>query len=141
LRRGVSATSFYDLSQDDQIERLRGVAFAALASYAVRDVQIEPIGYSNNLFFRVDTADARYALRVCRDRFGVADLQRDTEWLAALDRDTGLAVATPHPADDGSLYVEASAPGVSDPRYCVLFRWVDGRHLSGTHTETPAQSW
>ena len=96
-------TSFYDLSQADQTERLRAVASVALEAYSLPDAQLEAIAYSNNLFFRVDAGEARYALRVCRDKFDLRGLRRETEWLGALSRDTNLAVATPLAAGDGSL--------------------------------------
>ena len=122
--------AFYDLPRDEQIDRLRDVAIVALRSYPVSNVQLHAIGYSNNLFFRAETGEGRYALRVCREHFSGEDLRRETQWLAALGRDTDLHVATPLPADDGSLYVEASTPLVRDGRRCVLFRWLDGGHLS-----------
>ncbi|MAF09150.1 hypothetical protein CMK11_01765 [Candidatus Poribacteria bacterium] len=122
--------SFHDLSQDDQVERLRDVAVAALDAYSLTGARLEFVEYSNNLFFRVDAQEGRYALRVCRAGFDLGDLRRETHWLAALGSDTDLAVAAVLAADDGSLYVEAGAPGVPEPRYCVLFRWLEGRHLS-----------
>ena len=118
-------TSFYDLSVADQSERLRAVAVVALEAYSLTDAQLEPIEYSSNLFFRVDAGESRYAFRVCHDTFDLNDLRCETEWFAALSRDTDLAVATPVPADDGTLYVQAVPAGVPEPRYCVLFRWLE----------------
>ena len=58
--------AFYDLPRDEQIDRLRDVAIVALRSYPVSNVQLHAIGYSNNLFFRAETGEGRYALRVAR---------------------------------------------------------------------------
>jgi Ser/Thr protein kinase RdoA (MazF antagonist) len=50
-------------------------------------------------------------------------------WLAALNRDTGLAVPQPVPAKNGALLTHAAVAGVPEPRVCVLFRWLPGRFL------------
>ena len=50
-------------------------------------------------------------------------------WIAAVRRDTGLAVPEPVPAADGSPLTLVEMDGVPGPRVCVVFRWQPGRFL------------
>jgi Ser/Thr protein kinase RdoA (MazF antagonist) len=61
-------------------------------------------------------------------------VRSEMAWLAALRRDTALGVPEPVPARDGSLVVVAAIEGVPEPRFCALFRWLEGRFLNATLT-------
>jgi Ser/Thr protein kinase RdoA (MazF antagonist) len=51
--------------------------------------------------------------------------------LRALRQRCGLAVPEPVPTGRGELLVEASCPGIPQPRNCSLLRWIRGRRLGG----------
>jgi Ser/Thr protein kinase RdoA (MazF antagonist) len=48
-------------------------------------------------------------------------------WLAALRRDTALAVPEPVPANNRAVLVRATASSIPEERHVVPFRWLDGR--------------
>jgi Ser/Thr protein kinase RdoA (MazF antagonist) len=54
-------------------------------------------------------------------------LRAQLSWLRALGRETDLRVPEPVPADDGSLVVRVPYGAASEPRHCVLLRWLPGR--------------
>jgi Ser/Thr protein kinase RdoA (MazF antagonist) len=92
--------------------------------------------HEHNTTFRVDprpsdeAAKRRYVLRI--NRPGVHTTQTiaaEMAWLRALRTETGLSVPDPVPSSDGSLVTQAAAPGVPEPRACVLLRWMDGTFL------------
>jgi Ser/Thr protein kinase RdoA (MazF antagonist) len=57
-------------------------------------------------------------------------VRSELAWLAALRQDAGLDVPEPVAALDGALLVEVDAPGLDGPRWCTLFRPVDGRFVA-----------
>jgi Ser/Thr protein kinase RdoA (MazF antagonist) len=103
----------------------------ALDAYGVGDARLTPLRHEHNTTFRVDVAGERLVLRI--DRPGVhttATVGSEAAWLAALRRDTDLAVPSPVAARGGRLVVEAAAPGVPERRVCILVRWLDGRFVN-----------
>jgi Ser/Thr protein kinase RdoA (MazF antagonist) len=120
---------YSELDGPGQVRRLRGLARRALDAYGLGGAQLRLLAHSENTTFRVTTADgAVRMLRINRpDRHSQAQIRSELDWLAALRRSTELYVPGPLPAQDGDLLVVAEAPGVPQPRVCVLFRWVEGR--------------
>ena len=117
-----------------QARRLRLLAGAALRHYDLDVRRLSLVTNQLNGIFRVDVADGeKYILRVTLPEGGHTrdHLSAETDWLAAIDRDTNLRVPRPIPARDGSFVVEAAAPGVPEPRLCVLFTWAPGTNLAG----------
>jgi Ser/Thr protein kinase RdoA (MazF antagonist) len=123
---------FDSLTNRGRARRLRQVALAALAEYPLDITQVRLVTNSWNAIFRVDTPGSKYLLRICRStqtEGGPEQLAAETAWLAALRRDTDLAVPEPVATRYGTLLVTAEAPGVPEPRHCVLFSWLRGRDL------------
>jgi Ser/Thr protein kinase RdoA (MazF antagonist) len=126
-----------------QLGRLRRLARSALEHYGIRPARLVPLLHWNNTTFRVDLqpgnpavlpGDSRHyhpgrlVLRISRPGFQDAGMIRaELAWLAALRRDLGLVLPLPLRDRRGDLVVRARAPGVPEPRDCVLFRWVRGR--------------
>ena len=130
---------FLALTPAGRARRLRALALNALRQYPLPVARLRLITNSCNGIFRVDTrAGEKWILRVTLPEGGHTrdHVVAEMDWLAALARDTDLSVPRPRPARDGALVVEASAPGVPEPRLCEVFSWVPGTDL-GDHL-TPA---
>ncbi|HKP53790.1 MAG TPA: phosphotransferase [Chloroflexia bacterium] len=127
-------TPFSSLTRRGQLSRLRQLAQSALQEYDLRDPHVELIQYWLNATFLVEAArpgshaSDRYVLRVQAPGLQNEKLiWSEMVWLRAIRDDTGLAVPEPVPTSSGELLTTVSAPGVPEPRHCVLFRWVPGR--------------
>ncbi|HMA36839.1 MAG TPA: phosphotransferase [Chloroflexia bacterium] len=120
---------YSDLETRGQVGRLRGLAAVALAAYDLGPARLALLSHQDATIFRIDAERGdRYTLRIYNPAFfAAARVEPPLAWLAALGRETDLAVPAPIPARDGRLWVEATAPGVPDARPCVLSRWVGGR--------------
>jgi Ser/Thr protein kinase RdoA (MazF antagonist) len=122
-----------DLTSRGQARRLRQLALHALQAYDLDIARLRLLTNSFNCIFRLDTASGdKFVLRVTLPEGGhtLAYTRAEMAWLDALARDTDLSVPAPLPARDGALVVQASAPGVPEPRLCAIFRWVPGIDLS-----------
>jgi len=116
-----------------QARRLRALAWNALQQYALDVVRLRLVTNNMNGIFRLDTGDGqKYILRVTLPEGGhsLDHVAAEMDWLAALTRETNLSAPRPLPARNGRLVVEASAPGVPEPRLCVVFTWAPGKDLA-----------
>ncbi|HEX6510357.1 MAG TPA: phosphotransferase [Chloroflexota bacterium] len=132
-------TPFSALTPRGRVRRLRAVALLALQQYDLDVAGLSVLTAHWNTVFRVDISDGhRYVLRISRlGHRTFADLRSEIWWLQALCRDTDLAVPRPIPARDGSTILIIEGPGVPEARHCVLFGWVEGRHVG---TRLPAST-
>jgi Ser/Thr protein kinase RdoA (MazF antagonist) len=122
---------FDTLSYRGQLHRLRQLAHAALEQYAVPGPRLTPLRHEANTTFRVLAADNQhYVMRIHRpEGHTPAAIRSELHWLRALRQDIGLGVPDPVLTRDGSLLIVAEAPGMPEPRTCVLFRWLAGRFV------------
>ena len=120
------------LTSKGRARRLRPLALAALAQYPVVPRRLRLIGNSWNCVFRVDTADGPLVLRVGLPTSAGdgSRVRAEAEFLLALTRAGSVLVPTPRANRDGLFVTTASAPGVPEPRHCVLFTWVPGIDLA-----------
>ena len=103
----------------------RALAAAALSAWDLPDARFTKLPKGWNTTFRVTAQDARFVLRVARpDGPTVAQVRAEATWLAALGRDTDLAVPEPVATRSGDLVTDV------DGRACVLYRWTVGRFLN-----------
>ena len=125
---------FEALTHRGQAWRLRQLALAALRDYPIRVARLELLQYEDNAVYQVATgAGEQFILRVgAADGHPVAEQHAELLWLHALGRDTDLAVPIPIPTTGGEPLILADAPGVPDPRPCVLFRRLPGHPPTGT---------
>jgi Ser/Thr protein kinase RdoA (MazF antagonist) len=123
---------FSELTELGRARRLRPLAMKVLARYDLVPTRLRLIDNGWNCVFRVDSADGPRVLRVTRP--APADFLRsvasEVEFMTALAAATDIAVPTVIANRDGGLVTVASAPGVSEPRACVLFGWLPGTNLS-----------
>src|SRR5438552_14408457 len=105
------------------------LARAALVEWGFERPRLTPLRNVYNTTFRVGRG------HVLRMQFPglheAATVRSEMLWLAALARDTDLAVPEPVATPNGDLVVLASAEGVPESRVCSLFTWVDGDFLDG----------
>lgn len=135
---------FRALTAQGQARRLRQLAWNALQFYDLRVTRLRLITNSFNGIFRVDTEGKdKYILRVVLPEGGHnrSGLLAELAWLSAISNQTKLSVPTPFASRDGALFVEASAPGVPEPRLCVIFSWVPGVDLAERINSTTAYLW
>lgn len=122
---------FSKLTHLGQVRRLRQLALNALEHYPIALGEISLIQHVYNTLFRIETADGTpYALRINAPGIrSLSEIRAEMTWLAALTRDTDLHVPSPLATKHGDLAVTAEAEGVPEPRHCVIFSWVGGRHF------------
>jgi Ser/Thr protein kinase RdoA (MazF antagonist) len=60
---------------------------------------------------------------------GRARVRSEVWWLDRLRADLDLPVPEPLRSLDGELVIAVAVEGMSPPRLCTLFRWIDGRFL------------
>lgn len=131
-------SSFNTLSPAGQARRLRALAYNALAQYDLNITSLTLAGRNTNTVYRAVTADGRvYMLRVCKPGWrSPTDLAAEAVWLRALAQDPAIGAPLPVPTRAGADLATASAPGVPEPRCCVVQSWLPGRLLE--HALTPA---
>lgn len=123
---------FEGLTPRGRLRRLRALALDALREYDLDVKRCSFVSTGFNTVFRVDAANgSAYALRVSPSlRIHADDCELvEAAWVAALGRDTNVAVPQVIPAGNGSAVVWVEHAGVPEPRSCVLFEWVRGRPL------------
>ena len=124
-------SEFYDLTPDQQVNKLKSLVRQALAAWGIEDAAIELLKYRENAVFSVsDTqAGAKYAIRVHRFAYhSDAELWSELTWMQALNKE-GILTPPVIPTRDDKLFVVASHPDVPEPRQVDLLGWVDGEQI------------
>ncbi len=121
---------FHSLTPRGQAGRLRALAADALSRYRLEPLRIRLLAHDNNCLFRVDYSEyLKVVLRISRPRPGLlGQLQAETAFLDQFASEVRGVRVRPNQA--GELVTLASAPGVPEPRYCVLFGWLPGKNLA-----------
>jgi len=150
---------FGQLPDDRKSEQFARLARRALAAYGLEEARLTHLGEGSHVTFEVQTGDPKrhYALRICRPDWPLNALEREMLWLAALRRQTDLAVPEPILSKDGQLFRKVTTPGVSGRRPCVLVSWIGGasldaklgpdhlhalgRFVAGLHTHAQTYRW
>lgn len=119
-----------------QVHRLRGLAREALKSYKLKVSSIRFINHGENATFRVHAANGeKYLLRIHRkDYHSKAGIKDELRWLELLVKQ-GFNVPDPVRSRKGQTLITADLPLVGE-RNCNLFRWIDGRFLSRSVSES-----
>lgn len=128
-------TDFDGLPRRSQIGRMRALAANALPSYGMAGAPFRLLSADQffNTSFLVTREDReRFVLRIHRPSTNPqkrTKIESELWWLGHVREHLGLAVPEPVLTTDGELLVSAEAEGAPGPRFCVLFRWMDGRFL------------
>jgi Ser/Thr protein kinase RdoA (MazF antagonist) len=136
---------FYELTVRGRARRLRQAALAALENYDLDVKRVRLVTNEENGIFRIDTTGGeKVILRVClasECAISLAEIRSEMAWLHALGRDTDLLVPTPLAARDGGFVTTVTAPGVPEPRHCVIFSWVPGRDIGEQLSAENLERW
>jgi Ser/Thr protein kinase RdoA (MazF antagonist) len=119
------------LSHHGQVRRLTSLARTTLQAYPLPETRLRLIAHLWNTTFRVLTPGGdQYMLRVHHPgQTSVDAVRSELLWLVALREDTGLPVPQPVRNRAQEWVTIAAHPEITQPRLCVLFRWVEGRFL------------
>lgn len=116
--------------------RMRRLAGEALAYYGLEDASVSLLELSQffNTSFDVRAPDgSRFVLRVHRPSSNLERkrirIESELWWMNRVREDLRLVVPQPVQTLGGDNLVRVSVEG-SEPRYCVLFRFIEGRFLS-----------
>lgn len=131
----LPVTPWGELTERGKFRRLRPLAREALQHYTIAPERITFVGGFTNAIFRIDTAEATYALRIdyMQDHTGESTAI-ELAWLTALAVETDLDVCRVVASKAGEQSVSAGAPGVPGERRCVLFEWIPGKPLDDDMT-------
>lgn len=128
---------FTELSEDERTERLLRVAGKGLLAYGlVGDLRL--VAGDADAVFRLRAGGHSYAVRVSAAGRDHASLLRELVWLAALGRDTRLAIPEPVLTLTGDLFRSVSMEGVPGTRACAVQRWVEGERREAEPREDEA---
>ena len=123
--------AFDSIRPEEQLERIKVLARNVLLKFGLPlDSGIELVNYSENITYEVSNSHTgeRFALRVHRPGYHtLQNIESELTWMMALSRQARVYTPEPVLAPDGKLVHTAGAPGVPQDRYCVLFRWLDGK--------------
>jgi Ser/Thr protein kinase RdoA (MazF antagonist) len=124
--------AFERLSQRGQARRLRPLALSALQAYDLEVGGLRLIDNGWNCVFRVETPGGPLALRITRPTPGRSpqSVTSEVAFMTALAAATGVAVPPVFPNRHAQAVTVAEAPGVPEPRHCVVFGWLPGSLLS-----------
>ena len=118
---------------DDQVvQRYLPAAKAALSAFSLAPERIELVSVSENVTFRVTTAEPphTYVLRLHRPGYHtLEELESEGAWIEALGN-TGIAVPRAMTTPDGASYVLAKVAATGEQRYAGLSIWTEGEILA-----------
>lgn len=122
---------YSDLSTVGKLRRLRDLALAALDEYDLEGPEIVYHSFSTNLLYRVTALSGeRFMLRLAAPGWRTfEDLLSEALWLAALGRDTAVAVPRILPARSGEYVLPMRAPDIPKTWNATLMSWIPGRLL------------
>lgn len=128
----MTARPFAELGEVGQARRLRPLVLAALERYELRVARLGLISNGWNGVFRADTDHGPYAVRVSRPQPSALarSVRSEVEYMRGLAASTELSVPSVVPNREGELVTLADAPGVPEPRECVVFGWLGGPNLA-----------
>ena len=129
--RAVCQQPFSSLRYRAQVRRMADLARVALDAYPLSGLRVRLQAHRYNTTFRVVAPGGdQYLLRIPRaSQISLEAAHSELLWLAALRKQTPLLVPEPVPNREQSLLTVATCPGVPEPRFCGLFRWIEGRFL------------
>lgn len=122
---------YYDLTPDEQAERAKELAAAALEHWGISDADIELLKYRENAVYSiVDTnTGTKYAMRIHRAGYHSDDaLRSELQWMVAL-AEADIKVPPIIPTTNGELFVTVEHDSVPEPRQVDMLGWVEGEQI------------
>lgn len=118
-----------DMPLEELLEHLLGLANASLSLWDLPDdATARLINVSENATYLVEAAGGHKSiLRVHRENYhSRRAIECELAWLDALSAENVVTTPGYYIGKDGSTIQEARAPGLADPRFLVLFHFVEG---------------
>lgn len=106
---------------------------AAVTLYELNNVsfQISGIGFDvANMLFFLDTADARFTLRLHRAGTSIHEIRSKIYWLKALWNKGQIKTLSPVAGRDGEM-IQLISPNDLPIRYATVYDWIPGETLHG----------
>lgn len=123
-------SDFYQLSSEQQVERLTCLARAALPLWGLSpESELTLLKYRENAVYRVLDGGEQYALRI--HRFGYhtrEELQSELDWMQALNA-SGVKTPAIIKTTDGQLVKNVCVDHVPEARMVDVLGWVEGKPL------------
>lgn len=118
-----------DMPLDELLAHLLGLANASLSLWDLpEDATARLINVSENATYLVEAAAGHKSiLRVHRENYHTRRaIECELAWLDALSAENTVTTPGYYIGKDGSAIQEAQAPGLANPRFMVLFQFVEG---------------
>lgn len=126
---------FIDLNYGGQIKRLKRLAKQALLDYDLEAAELTTLAHRENTTFKVATQNNDYALRIYRhNKHSIREIESELIWSTSILNKTDLTIPSSILTKHNSLFTTSTAPGISEPRCCVLFQWLPGRFIKTKFT-------
>lgn len=124
-----------DLSMDSLLRHLQGLADSALTLWDVPEMTTARlINLSENATYLLEAPGYNAVLRVHRVGYHTRRaIESELAWLDALSKDSVVATPRYIPGRDGAAIQKATAPGLAEPRFLVLFEFVNGTVPDDAH--------
>ena len=119
---------FDELSEKEQVYRLRELADAALEKFGFNQYRLTFLQHLVNTTFRLDCNQGRYLVRIHRAKTRTA-VSSELAWLEVLAHETTVPVQIPQRSLDGKMIVVGEQIGVPDPYPVTVLSWLDGEIL------------
>jgi Ser/Thr protein kinase RdoA (MazF antagonist) len=127
--RSCDVTALVRLNPEEQLDRMRGLAHAALPLWNIESAALDLLKYRENAVFKVTAGDSKFAMRVHRPGYHTDDaLRSELQWMDALSH-AGIDVPRIVPTASGELFATSETVDMPAPLQIDLFEWIDGRQL------------
>ena len=145
--RGLRDYNCWLIIDDANIHSLltdRQFATVAAAQFGLKNVKIEHTGAGfdtkNRILFvfAEQPQPQRFTLRVHEVGTDFDEIRSKLLWLRSLSRKAHLLVPEPVAAPNNGFILKVSVPGLSEHRYCTLYRYIEGKDVQAIGKLTPA---
>jgi Ser/Thr protein kinase RdoA (MazF antagonist) len=128
--------SFFDLSQDAQINELEHFAHDILKHYPIEVALAVSINYEYNATLKVEATNGQmFALRInINSPRTPQNLKAEIAWVRSLAQDARVLVPGPIANNDGSFYTSIYHEASQRTLHCVLYSWLSGAELGDEPT-------
>jgi Ser/Thr protein kinase RdoA (MazF antagonist) len=128
--------SFFDLSQDAQINELEHFAHDVLKHYPIELASAVSINYEYNATLRIEATNGQmFALRInINSPRTPENLKAEIAWVRSLAQDSRVLVPVPIANNDGIFYTSIFHEASQRTLHCVLYSWLSGAELGDEPT-------
>ncbi|MDR9394122.1 MAG: phosphotransferase [Roseovarius sp.] len=124
-----------DMPLEQQLEHLEVLANDSLSLWDIPDdATARLINVSENATYLVEGSGHKSILRIHRENYhSRRAIECELAWSHALDRESEVMTPGAYTGRDGEVIQQGQPQGLPDPRYMVLFEFVDGDQPDESH--------